>query len=392
MHFTTDQYCRLLENNLDSHAITPRLQRSELMQYVHIPDLIKLVYPSSAPELSSDNSSIYSALSDKLGAYDITSDPYVLELSNGNNGVRSVQLEKVLLSRKTYCMDQLKGLLLRVEVIQRDVGADAADAYIKACYARLVTGIQNSNGAWMPELSDKEKLHVAAVLQEVCISAPALPSSTFLAPKAQLLIETLLKEAGPSFTGIIFVEQRALVAALAEMITTHPETSAVFKVGTFVGSSNSSKRKGSIGDLVEPKQQQSTLDDFRVGKKNLIIATSVLEEGIDVSSCQTVICFDPPKNLVSFLQRRGRARRSESRYIVLLAEGDAKSEPAKWHELEAKMKAAYMDDLRNAQLAAELENIIETDDRQYSVPSTGYVWLSHAAANILKHALAPFSR
>lgn len=196
-------------------------------------------------------------------------------------------------------------------------------------------------------------------------------SESTLAPKLQLLIRILLEEAGPSFTGIVFVEQRALVMALAEVITNHPELSAAFDVGTFVGSSNSSKRKGNIGDIVELRQQQNTLDDFRVGRKNLIIATSVLEEGIDVSSCQTVICFDPPKNLVAFVQRRGRARKKGSKYIVLLAEDDQKGEPAKWHDLEEKMKAAYMNDLRNAQLAAELENIIEIDDRQYSVPSTG---------------------
>jgi dsRNA-specific ribonuclease len=209
-----------------------------------------------------------------------------------------------------------------------------------------------------------------------------------LSPKLQLLLDILKGESGPSFTGIIFVEQRAVVAALAECISSNPEMSKLFDVGTFVGGSNSSKKKSNIGDINDLKAQQQTLDDFRIGKKNLIIATSVPEEGIDISSCQTVICFDAPLNLVSFVQRRGRARKKDSKYIILLADDDSKGEPAKWNQLEYRMKAAYEDEYRNAQLAAQLEQIHESEDRKYGVPSTGALLTLDNAKSHLNHFCA----
>jgi ERCC4-related helicase len=50
------------------------------------------------------------------------------------------------------------------------------------------------------------------------------------------------------------------------------------------------------------------LNDFQQRRKNLIISTNVLEEGIDITACYMVICFNKPPNLKSFVQRRGRAR------------------------------------------------------------------------------------
>ncbi|KAH0398316.1 P-loop containing nucleoside triphosphate hydrolase protein, partial [Aureobasidium melanogenum] len=238
----------------------------------------------------------------------------------------------------------------------------------------------------MPELSDKEKSHLAEILTNLCVD-PVTPDTT-VSFKLQLLLDILKKESGPSFTGIVFVEQRAVVAALAEYLTSESECSQIFNIGTFVGGSNSSKKKTNIGDINDLKAQQQTLDDFRIGKKNLIIATSVLEEGIDISSCQTVICFDAPLNLVSFVQRRGRARKKDSKYIILLADDDDKGEPAKWNQLEDRMKAAYEDEYRNAQLAAQLEQIHESEDRKYEIQGTGALLTLDNAKSHLNHFCA----
>lgn len=195
-----------------------------------------------------------------------------------------------------------------------------------------------------------------------------------LSPKLEVLVNLLASEANPSLTGLIFVEQRAWVAALAEVISVHPKLQGKLNVGTFVGSSMSSKRKSSIATMIEPKNQQDTLDKLKGGDINLIIATTVLEEGIDVSACHLVICFESPKNLKSFVQRRGRARRMESKYIIFSPGGEGDRSPTTWERLEQEMRNAYEDDLRSVKTAEQREMVHEVGERFYRVTSTGYVF------------------
>jgi len=51
---------------------------------------------------------------------------------------------------------------------------------------------------------------------------------------------------------------------------------------------------------------------------NIIVATSILEEGLDVQSCNLVIRFDPSPTVCSFIQSRGRARMRNSDYILIV--------------------------------------------------------------------------
>lgn len=51
---------------------------------------------------------------------------------------------------------------------------------------------------------------------------------------------------------------------------------------------------------------------------HIIIATQILEEGLDVPSCNLVIRFDPSATVCSFIQSRGRARMENSDYLLLV--------------------------------------------------------------------------
>lgn len=51
---------------------------------------------------------------------------------------------------------------------------------------------------------------------------------------------------------------------------------------------------------------------------NLLVATSVGEEGLDIQTCCLVIRFDLPETVASFIQSRGRARMPRSEYAFLV--------------------------------------------------------------------------
>lgn len=58
-------------------------------------------------------------------------------------------------------------------------------------------------------------------------------------------------------------------------------------------------------------------ENFSSGVYNLLIATSVVDEGIDVPMFNTVIRYDFPENFRLYCQSRGRARADNSLYLIL---------------------------------------------------------------------------
>ncbi|GJX71797.1 endoribonuclease Dicer homolog 2 [Tanacetum coccineum] len=72
--------------------------------------------------------------------------------------------------------------------------------------------------------------------------------------------------------------------------------------------------------------QNKIVDEFREGKVNIIVATSILEEGLDVQSCNLVIRFDLSSTVCSFIQSRGRARMRNSEFLLLLRSGDVETQ------------------------------------------------------------------
>ncbi|GBN04632.1 Endoribonuclease Dicer [Araneus ventricosus] len=70
------------------------------------------------------------------------------------------------------------------------------------------------------------------------------------------------------------------------------------------------------------KLQQKKLKDFREKRLNVLVATRVLEEGIDIRQCNLVVRFDLPDDYRSYVQSKGRARAKNSNYVLLIKEND----------------------------------------------------------------------
>ena len=112
---------------------------------------------------------------------------------------------------------------------------------------------------------------------------------------------------------IVFANYRDTVEALENALSGLEGTRAI----QFIGQSS---RAGSGG--LTAKEQISRLSEFRKGDANVLVATSVGEEGLDIPSADLVIFYEPVSSEIRTIQRRGRTgRRREGEVVVLVAEG-----------------------------------------------------------------------
>ncbi len=65
--------------------------------------------------------------------------------------------------------------------------------------------------------------------------------------------------------------------------------------------------------------QQDAMKNFRSGNNNILVSTSVAEEGLDVPACNFVIRFQHVSNEIATAQTQGRARAEESEVITILS-------------------------------------------------------------------------
>eukprot|EP00804_Cyclotella_cryptica_P016705 CCRYP_002011-RB/>CCRYP_002011-RB protein AED:0.04 eAED:0.04 QI:412/1/1/1/0.83/0.85/7/239/1584 len=66
---------------------------------------------------------------------------------------------------------------------------------------------------------------------------------------------------------------------------------------------------------------RSIIGKLRLRETNVLFATSIVEEGVDVEACSFVISFDALQNVKSFIQMKGRARQKDARFFVFADSG-----------------------------------------------------------------------
>jgi len=69
---------------------------------------------------------------------------------------------------------------------------------------------------------------------------------------------------------------------------------------------------------INQKLQKKVVNEFRAGGYNVLVATAIGEEGLDIGSVDLIICFDALKSPIRLVQRMGRTGRARQGRIVLL--------------------------------------------------------------------------
>ncbi|KAL6105070.1 dicer1 [Pungitius sinensis] len=166
--------------------------------------------------------------------------------------------------------------------------------------------------------------------------------------------------------GIIFVERRYTAVVLNRLIKEagkqDPDLAYIssnFITGHSIGKNQPRNKQMEV----EFRKQEEVLRKFRAHETNLLIATSIVEEGVDIPKCNLVVRFDLPAEYRSYVQSKGRARAPVSNYIML-----ADSERTRTFEDDLTTYKAIEKILRNKCSKTvevsefEVEQVLDDDD------------------------------
>ncbi|KKA29409.1 hypothetical protein TD95_004067 [Thielaviopsis punctulata] len=129
--------------------------------------------------------------------------------------------------------------------------------------------------------------------------------------KTEILNHFMDCEDGSTSKVIVFSEFRDSTEHIADILNRLPSVRA----RVFVGQA-ASKRSGTGG--MKQTEQIQAIEDFKNGKFNVLVATSIGEEGLDIGQVDLIVCYDASASPIRMLQRMGRTGRKRAGRVVLL--------------------------------------------------------------------------
>ncbi|KAK2962669.1 putative Fanconi anemia group M protein [Blattamonas nauphoetae] len=134
------------------------------------------------------------------------------------------------------------------------------------------------------------------------------------------------------------------------------------------------------------RDQSLTLAKFRTGEYNVIVSTSIGEEGLDIGEVDLCVLFDTPPSYTRFAQRIGRTgRKKEGKVVMLVVGGDSGSKPIDILAGHDRKRRKMVGLLKEAMM---YENTLKANERQMKQSTiTAYFDANHS--NTTSNVMAP---
>ncbi|ETS82388.1 hypothetical protein PFICI_04264 [Pestalotiopsis fici W106-1] len=200
-------------------------------------------------------------------------------------------------------------------------------------------------------------------------------SSHHLSNKVETLLEILTEYFKPaSDKCIIFVEQRLTGVVLADLLNQPSLRLHGLTAGTLLGAGP--QDIGSSQSMSNYEQQRA-IQKFHTGDLNVLITTTIGEEGLDIPDCNMVVRFDLYHTMIQYIQSKGRARMKDSKYFHMVERGgeqvqkvfDSQDKEAVLHRLCLALPEDRL--LKGNDFDMEFFLRQEKTKRVYKVPTTG---------------------
>ncbi|RLV90703.1 ATP-dependent DNA helicase MPH1 [Spathaspora sp. JA1] len=315
------------ENSIDifKYIKQKKIVRRTITPSNDIKELIDLIAKAIAPVLATAN---------ERGILEIT-DPTRINHFQCMEASKKVTMNKTLpegLKWSNFFMLQLLGT-------------------VGQCYKRLnIYGIKsfynyfNEKYQEFTKKKSKNKLNVdfysSVEINQVLERSQEMIKSGYSHPKIEALMDELgefFQESSDDSRVIIFTEYRESALEIVQCI----ERNTSFKPHIFIGQAKeknstdgkSKTKKNSDGPTrtssedaqikgMNQKLQKQIIKDFKSGTYNILVATSIGEEGLDIGEVDLIICYDSTSSPIKSIQRMGRTGRKRDGKIILLFSGN----------------------------------------------------------------------
>lgn len=185
---------------------------------------------------------------------------------------------------------------------------------------------------------------------------------------------------------IVFTQYRDTL----EMIHQKLEKEGI-KSAKFFGQASKDGEKG-----LTQKEQKAIIKAFRMGEYDVLLSTSVAEEGIDIPAVDLVVLYEPVPSEVRMIQRRGRTGRKRTGRVKVLITMGTRDEGYYWSSVnkEAQMKNQLIDpdvlEELNASAIERMENekrvkVIERPKAEQQTKPVVYADSREGNSKVIRH-------
>ncbi|KAL5016602.1 hypothetical protein ScPMuIL_006191 [Solemya velum] len=129
-------------------------------------------------------------------------------------------------------------------------------------------------------------------------------------PNLKVILDCLdrcFKEMGKDSRFIIFVRTRVAAMALSDFLMNND-----FKCSHLTGTGTSEEE----GVCMTQADQENIIGKMKEGTFNGVVATTVAEEGIDISDCNIILRYNHVGNEISTVQTKGRSRKKGGKSVL----------------------------------------------------------------------------
>ncbi len=276
-----------------------------------------------------------------------------VDISNSitKKGLLELQLElrRELNQNKDYSIMRALSLLAQAVKVQHAIELIETQGVfaLKKYFNRFVEEAKNTKVKAVKNLM-KDHNFTAAISQTNLLYKEGVEH-----PKIPVLIDIIKKDINkkPDSKIIVFTQYRDSASKIIERLIEQG-----IKAKIFVG------QQKKLGTGLSQKEQKSILNDFRNNAFNVLVSTSVGEEGLDIPQVDRVVFYEPIPSAIRQIQRRGRTGRQEKGFVSVLYTKGTRDEGYMWVAIhkEKRMKRILLQLKREITLDLNLNKTLNT--------------------------------